>query len=394
MSATTIRTAAEQQADQAPTVTDRSARASVTAWLGVLFVLVVLLVALGGFVRLTGSGLSLPGWPTNAGLLLPPMTEVQWDETYALFREDQARLQDLQGKPGLGSLGHDPQTRAEFIRMYLIEWSHRALAALVGIVALACCVVGWRNRWVRSLAGERLAAIVALMVFQAVLGGVLVLEGTATHWLFLHLGTATIILALICETVLRLLRATRPAPQPELLAGRRPLLRLFQVAFAAIFLQLVLGALVAGSRHNGFVPNWPLMQGELVPTLWQPQAGVLWNLLDNWILHQWLHRWFAWISAGLVLVLGVLVLRRDPTPRLALAARIVLTFLAIQMLLGVMNVVQVVPTLIALSHLVMAMLLVAALVLLGHDLRWEPRLAVCEQDRARRRVGPEGVQPC
>jgi cytochrome c oxidase assembly protein subunit 15 len=368
-----------------------SGRASVTAWLSALFLLLLLLVGIGGFVRLSGSGLSLPGWPINNGSFLPPLSAAGWDQCYQLFQEDQQRLSakvESGEAPGLGSLGHQPQDRGEFIAMYLIEWSHRFVAALVGLVALACCVVGWRHAEVRQRVGGRLVAIVGLIVGQALLGGLLVKSGTATHWLFLHLGLATIILAVIVDTILRLL-AERPA-NPALLLERRGLRRWHRLALGLVFAQIVLGALVAGSRHNGFVAEWPTMRGELVPSLWSPLASWAWNLLDNFLLHQWLHRWFAWLVVALVVWLALLVHRRAPGARLKLASRVALLLLGVQVGLGLANVVLYAPLHIALGHLLTAMLLVADLMIIGHDLGHEPARVRCQT----RPLGREGVQLC
>ena len=218
----------------------------------------------------------------------------------------------------------------------------------------------------------------------------LVLSGTATHWLFLHLGTATLILSLIVWTILRLLHG-RPSDLPEEVRENRMGLRqIGTLAFLAVFIQMILGALVAGSRANGFVAEWPLMNGALVPPLqggaidqplWRADMSMAWNLIDNPYLHQWIHRWFAWVAAAFVALQAFLVLRDTTCVRGRMAAQLSLTFLVVQIVLGLSNVFMNVPTIIALGHLLTGMLLTASVVLVNFDLRNEPESeAVADAD--------------
>ena len=149
---------------------------NVGAWLGVLFLLLLMLISIGGLVRLSGSGLSIPEWPFVNGSLLPPMSEGAWDTVHQEFVRDQERLREAKfsGAYGIGSLGHVPADRAEFKVMFLIEWSHRAMGAIIGIVALACMTITLRHRSLRQRIGGHMIGLVLLIVFQATLGGILV----------------------------------------------------------------------------------------------------------------------------------------------------------------------------------------------------------------------------
>lgn len=358
-----------------------SPAASVTTWLGVLFALILLLIAVGGYVRLSGSGLSIPDWPLirvgDQWSLLPPVSESGWLAVRERYDADQTTLKSKQsaGVIGLGSLGSFAHDLPTFKRLFLTEWCHRFVAALVAVVAVGALVVTFRHPAVRQRIGVSLGSACALIVFQAVLGGILVKSGTATHWLFFHLGVAALILALVVWSILRLLSASEQT-QP----GRTVVRRWLQVALVLVWIQLMLGALVAGSRITGhvgegagdFVSEWPLMHQRLMPAyLWNEAQPWAWNLLDNALLHQWVHRWFAWLAVAAVVIAWWASRRARPGVRQRLALQVSLTFLGVQALLGIANVVLATPLLVSLAHLLMAMFLITALLLALHDARYE-----------------------
>ena len=150
------------------------AQASVASWLGALFLMLFALNTIGGWVRLSGAGVAIPQWPIINGSLLPPLSDEGWAEVKASYDADQARLASRIATGGLthSNLGRQPRDLAEFRGMFLTEWSHRLFAALVGVMAAGCLTVVWRRADLRRLVGGPMAAMGALVVSQAVLGGV------------------------------------------------------------------------------------------------------------------------------------------------------------------------------------------------------------------------------
>jgi heme a synthase len=362
-----------------------SPRASVATWLGVLFVIVLLLVSVGGYVRLSGSGLSIPGWPVitieeGRWTLWPPISDNDWRLLHQHFEQDQLRLREEIRSQGayIGSLGRQPESLSAFKTMFLVEWSHRFVAALTGLIAAACFAVMLRHPALRREVGVLFGVTCALIVVQAVIGGALVKSGTATHWLFVHLGTAALILGLVVWSILTLLSASQPRPNTSTLAARGGMKGLVTLAIAMAWCQIMLGALVAGSRgedsvmlgNNAFSTTWPKMMNHWIPDLWVEQKSVVWNLLDNPWLHQWAHRWFA--AAFALVMIGLYihtVVKRTPIgPRLRLSLKVSASFLLAQIVLGLANVLLTHPTLVSLSHLVMGMFLFASLVLMRFDI--------------------------
>jgi len=374
------------QADSPSASTGLAPIASVTAWLGMLFVLLMLLVVVGGYVRLSGSGLSIPDWPLirigDQWSVLPPTSESGWLAVRERYDHDQAALlrRHNEGAIGLGSFGSMAPDMVTFKRLFITEWCHRFVAALVAVVAAGALMVVLRHRSLRQRIGTCLGSACALIIFQAILGGILVKSGTSTHWLFLHLGTAALIISLVVWSVMRLLAHVDHQISADVRRDRAMVRRWTQVAIALVWLQIMLGALVAGSRvtgHDGvnagdFVSTWPLMHQRLIPAyLWNGAQSWSWNLLDNALLHQWMHRWFAWCAVFGVLAAWWSSRQARPGLRLRLAMQVSLTFLAVQAVLGIANVVLATPILVSLAHLVMAMFLLSALMLALHDARYE-----------------------
>ena len=352
-----------------------TARAGVAAWLGLLFCLVFTLNTAGGWVRLSGSGVAIPHWPViergDGWTVLPPFSEPGWQEMYGQFNEHQERLQARveAGELTTANLGRQPRDTDEFRTMFLTEWSHRFLAALTGVVAAGVLVTALRRRELRQVAGTPLAVAGVLILAQAVLGGLLVSQGTSTHWLFLHQGNAGLIMASILWAILRLLGDGKPLAE-----GRQGLRWLVGGAMVAIWGQLVLGALVAGSRHNA--------QGEVqlslsaLPHLWVASRDLGWNLLDNGWLHLWLHRWWAWGLSMLLAGAFVAATRTQLGIRGRLALQVSATFLVLQLIFGFASAALGALPFLALGHQALGMCLLLSVVLAWHDVRYEPSEAV------------------
>jgi cytochrome c oxidase assembly protein subunit 15 len=355
----------------------RTPASSVASWLGVLFVMLFVLNTVGGWVRLSGAGVAIPQWPIINGSLLPPFGDEGWVAVKATYDADQQRLQTriLAGELTRANLGRVPQDLGEFKYMFMTEWSHRLLAALVGVLAAGCLTVVWRQPAVRRVVGVPMTIAGALVVVQAVVGGVLVHSGTNTNWLFLHQGNAGLIMACVLVSMLRLLAEGQPTVASADLLRRRRLAQAIAIGAVLVWCQLVVGALVAGSRNDGQFAHWPL--GAAV-RVWDEQRSLLGNLYANTDLHQWAHRWLAWTVMTVMGLIGILAwrLRRLPAmgQRLRLALQVAATFVVIQMMLGLGNALLGITAYVSLAHQFMGMCLFMALVLAWFDARREPAL--------------------
>lgn len=355
-------------------VAEPTSHASVASWLGVLFVMLLTLNTLGGWVRISGSGIAIPQWPLINGSLLPPVDDQGWLAVRADWESHQDRLRERVrlGELSEANLGRAPADLREFRGMFLTEYGHRLMAALAGLALAGALTVVARDAALRRRVGVPMSLAAVLVVAQAALGGFLVDQGTNTHWLFLHQGNAGLIMACVLWSLLRLLEPLSsgvPAP-----ASHPRFARLVACAACAAWLQLLVGALVAGSKFNAaFVTEFPtMMNGSYFPPLWESQRSLSWNLLDNAWLHQWSHRWFALALVVILVASYVAASRVAIGARLKLALQVSATFVIIQIVLGIADVLVAGTSsggALPLAHQLMGMCLFCSLVLAAYDAR-------------------------
>ncbi|WP_370343635.1 heme A synthase [Pararhodobacter marinus] len=328
------------------------ARRAIRVWLGVLFVMVMAMIAVGGLTRLTDSGLSITEWKPLTGAL-PPMTEAEWQAEFDLYQQiDQFHL-----------LNAD-MTLSEFKSIYWWEWSHRQLGRAVGVVwalgflaflALRKIPAGWTGRLlIPGVLGGVQGAIGWWMVSSGVTQG----EGVtsvASYRLATHLGLAFVILGFIAWYMFLLGR-----PEAQLLQARRSReAKLFSLGTGLMhfaFLQIILGALVAGIDAGRGYTDWPLMGGSVLPPAMWELSPVWRNLFENDGTVQFIHR----VSGYLLLVFGVIAWnrgRRSSYARTRNAFHWVLGALAAQIVLGIVTVMHGAPLELGIAHQFMAVIL-------------------------------------
>ena len=199
---------------------------------GLALVLTYALIVLGAWVRATGSGLAGPDWPTCYGHLLPLPGEIPPDAGYAYHQ-------------------------------VMLEWVHRLLAGVVlGPLVLVIGWLAWRARRDHPRMPAYGAALLLLLLVQAGLGGVTVLDQNSPWSVALHLSTALLLFSALWLIFARAGPALpRPAGSAGRLSGALWLLALAAMASAAMTTKS--GASLACS-------TWPLCDGALVPDLADP----------------------------------------------------------------------------------------------------------------------------
>lgn len=262
----------------------KGARKALRVWLAVLFVLVVAMISLGGATRLTDAGLSITEWKPVTGAL-PPMSEADW----------QAEFQKYQEIPQF-AVQNPTMTLPEFKGIYWWEWSHRQLGRVIGLVwalgfagfaATRRIPPGWSRRfWLIGLLGGAQGAIGWWMVSSGLGGG---MTSVASYRLAVHLGLGFTILGFIAWYILALSRSESQLLQARRLAEPR----LFGLATGVLhlaFLQVLLGALVAGIDAGRGFTDWPWMGGQFLPP--DPfSLQPLWrNFFEDPGLVQFIHR--------------------------------------------------------------------------------------------------------
>lgn len=338
-------------------MTDISPARRLASWLLFLSMLITILMLWGGFVRISGSGLSIPDWPLINGSLLPPFSEEGWQAVFDDYKQAYPALTD-----GM-SLG-------TFETQFAIEYFHRFLAALVGIVLLAIIIRARKHPEVWAVSKRPLLWSGGLILVQAILGGMVVKLDLAAAVLAIHLGMAYVIFAILFWQALKLSRLGDP-----LRAGHEKAQRFGKEAIAATLIQVMSGGLVAGTGAGLVMNTWPKVGDHWIPPLsvmWGDFYSPVWaNLWQNQILIQFFHRWWAFIVAGAVIHLIIKAMKMNLSPRGRLALRATATILVLQILLGIGNLLMKVPPYMAILHLAVAFLLYMVLIIVTHEVAYE-----------------------
>ena len=315
-------------------------------WLLAVAALVLVMVVVGGITRLTESGLSITEWKPVSGAI-PPLSAADWNRAFELYQAT-PEYREINGPAGMGL--------AAFKVIFFWEWLHRLLGRLVGLafaLPLAWFAV---KRAVPAGYGWRLVALLLLGASQGALGWYMVKSGLVnrtdvSHFrLSAHLLTALFILAGLVWTALDLRRLARTgADHPSRLVP------LAGGVAVVLFVQLLLGAWVAGLDAGHVASDWPLMQGKLVPDGIDGARGAGFALTHDPYLIHFLHRWWAWVALA---ALVVLARRVRPIDRRATIA--IHSALGTQILLGIATVISGTALWLAAAHQAVGALLVAA----------------------------------
>ncbi|SHM18872.1 cytochrome c oxidase assembly protein subunit 15 [Roseovarius litoreus] len=328
----------------------RGARGLVRAWLIVLFALVVLMIGVGGLTRLTDSGLSITEWKPVTGAL-PPMSAAEWEIELEKYR--QIPEYQLQNKG---------MSMAEFKVIYWWEWGHRQLGRVIGLVwavgffgflATRQIPPGWTGRlFFLGVLGGAQGAIGWWMVSSGLQGEML---DVASYRLATHLGLAFVILGLIAWYVMALGREER-----ELLQARRGKeAKLYGLSTGWLhfaFVQILIGALVAGIDAGRSYTDWPLMAGGILPPdFWMADLGWR-NFFENPGLVQFVHRTVGYALLAFAIVVW-LKGRRSANAATRTAFNAAFIALCGQIVLGIVTVLYIAAWQVAIVHQLLAVLL-------------------------------------
>jgi len=354
---------------------------SVGLWLVGTSGLLYTMIAIGGYTRLSGSGLSMTDWRIEGRRL--PWTAEEWErefEQYKLYPE----YKRLHG----GMMDLD-----EFKRIYFVEWFHRMWGRAVGVlfgVPLAYFSV---RRILKAPLVLRLSGLFALGLSQAFVGWWMVRSGMeapekhtptlgphqrprvspyrlATHW------TAALTLYVGCVwTSLTLLRPS-PAvlhPTSEAIAAAKRL-RAFALPVAALVgLTLLSGPFVAGNDAGHAYNTWPKMNYDWVPPEWtaaimRPLSG--WRaFFEDTAVVQFDHRCLAYASTFSALSLFAYSTRIPVSAAVCNAAYVLPVLVGGQMCLGIATLLLYVPTELGVLHQAGGVAVLTGLVHLLHTLR-------------------------
>ena len=339
--------AASTQALPAAGSVQTQSHTAVRIWLYALAALVVVMVAVGGATRLTGSGLSITEWKPVTGAI-PPLTEQAWMAEFEKYRQIPQY-----------ELVNRGMTLSEFKFIYAWEWGHRQLGRLIGLVFFLPLVWFWARGAIKGRLALTLLGIGALGGLQGAIGWIMVASGlepgmtaVAPIKLTLHLTVASLILVCLVWVAAGLKPRHSEAVAWE--GGRGTAV----ILLGLVLFQIALGGLVAGSKAGLTYNTWPLMDGALIP----PASALfvvtplIENFVDNVALVQFNHRIVAYVVVAFALWHAWSLHRKAPASGAARRAFGVAALASAQMILGIVTLILVVPLWAGLAHQVLAML--------------------------------------
>jgi cytochrome c oxidase assembly protein subunit 15 len=317
-------------------------------WLVSIAALIAIMVLVGGATRLTESGLSIVEWKPVTGAL-PPLNQEQWTQAFDAYKAI-PQYRELNAGMNL----------AEFKTIFWWEWSHRLLGRVIGVAYLLPFLwFLWRGVVSADLK-RRLWLIFGLGALQGVVGWWMVASGLSQRVevsqvrLATHLVLALLIFASIVWTLRRL------TDRPPSAAPSR--LKITSVALLGLtFVQLYLGALVAGLRAGKIYNTWPDIDGAFIPSAARLLFEAPWwrNLFDNALTVQFEHRMIAYALFVLAILHAFDAGRSRAGPSAVNGALWLAAAITLQATLGVLTLLNQVPMNLALAHQAVAIAVLA-----------------------------------
>ncbi len=297
------------------------------------------LIFAGSLVTSTGTGLSVPDWPSTYG---------QFMFAFPL---------------------------SQMVGGIFYEHGHRLIASTVGMMTIG--LVLWAKlkedrKWLKRTC---LAAL-GLVIAQGVLGGITVLFFLPTGISVMHAVLAQSFFSLVIFIAYAFSRERRVRELSGLgLTVSRPLLIATLVLFGAVFVQLVLGALMRHTESGLAVYDFPRMAGSWLPTLseetlkningWRFNVGLALVTKAQVGIHL-IHRFWALVVFGSVAALVYQTARHSRDNTVLVVNVFLIAFLTVvQIAFGAFTVLTQKQHLVASFHVITGAVLLGLCVLLA-----------------------------
>ena len=259
-------------------------------WLITLFLLIILMVAVGGLTRLTDSGLSITAWELFTGIL-PPLNINEWNFYFSEYKKI----------PEYKNINYG-MTLNEFKIIFYWEYAHRLLARVVGLFTLIPLIIFSLKFKDIEYYSNKYYWIFFLVCLQGFIGWYMVSSGLienndVSHFrLSIHLSLALFILSLIFWFILDIFKIKK---------FYKKISNLFLLfILTLIVLQIVLGAFLSGLDGGLIYNSWPDMNGNFFPNDIEFQDIMNTQLFNNSSIVQFLHRFTAYLLLFFIIILN------------------------------------------------------------------------------------------
>lgn len=337
--------------------TSTSQNRAVMKWLFVFACIVSFLIIFGGFVRLTRSGLSITEWNPISGSV-PPMGEEAWQDEFAKYKQT----------PEFKQINSN-MTLEEYQYIFYIEWIHRFIARLAGLVYAIPVFYFLFTKKIPVREFGIYFVMGLLFIAQAFAGWIMVASGlvdrpSVSHFsLTIHLLLALALLGLSLWTALG---HKYGFPDKSKKAKWSTLSKLALVSFILLMIQITYGGMTAGLKAGHVSDTWPLMFGKLIP----PNLfNSFINIFETPQTIVFVHRWFAFAVLIAITVFYFSARKESHSTGIKNSLNWLIGLVVFQIILGILTVIFHVQIAIALAHQAGALALFVLMIYFMHRLR-------------------------
>ena len=291
-------------------------------WLVSIFILVIIIIVVGGLTRLTDSGLSITNWELFRGIF-PPLNIDQWNFYFSEYKKI----------PEFKSINYN-MSLDEFKIIYYWEYAHRLIARLIGVVSIVPLIIIYLKYKDKLSKDLKYLSIFSLVCFQGFLGWFMVKSGLidntdVSHYrLASHLSVALIVLSLTFWFILNNFKINK-----------------FDIKISSYFLiffliiiiiQVILGAFLAGLNGGLLYNSWPDMNGNFIPDDVVKSDLFKIDSLNNASVIQFYHRLFAYTLIIFLIILNYLFYKKKIKSKSIVIFNIAILF---QIILGIITLI-------------------------------------------------------
>ena len=323
-------------------------------WLLFCAAVVYIMIVVGGITRLTQSGLSMVEWEPIMGVI-PPLGEAAWMDVFNKYRTSPEYLKINAG-----------MSLDAFKSIFYWEYGHRVLGRVIGLIYFVPLMIFLLRGMVPKGWHAKLFGLFVLGGLQGLMGWYMVKSGlvdvphVSQYRLTAHLGLAVVIFMCMVWFAMDFLRGQVAHRQASSAYLRSSLL-----AVLIIFLMMLSGGFVAGTKAGFIMNTFPTMNGEWIPSGWMAMTPAWRNLFENAVTIQFFHRCIA------VLVLLVISFSFIIGSKQSFKTRTgwMFAIMLIQVGLGISALVLKVPVILGAAHQAGAVALLASALYVAHTAR-------------------------
>ncbi|HFC53045.1 MAG TPA: heme A synthase [Gammaproteobacteria bacterium] len=324
------------------------------------------MVVLGGVTRLTGSGLSMVQWQPIMGVL-PPLSQEEWEHTFSLYQQfPEYKLKNLH------------MSLDDFKGIFWLEYAHRLLGRLIGLIFLIPFLYFLIRGRISASLVPKLVTMFLLGGLQGLMGWYMVKSGlvdnprVSQYRLTAHLALAVVVYSYIFWVALDLLLGRRGYPYSgSFTRSHQNPLRFSLLLTGFIFLTILSGGFVAGTRAGFTFNTFPLMAGQFYPEGMYVIQPWWRNWFENIATVQFNHRVLATVLFFVVPLFWWSKIGKVESSDIRTALHLLLAALAVQISLGIATLLYAVPVPLAAAHQAGALaLLTVSLYLSNRSMAW------------------------